>query len=161
MPAPRYAIELVELSEQPALIIRATVKPDEISAQLADCFGRLVSYIEQAGGAQSGMPFMRYFDMSEDELVIGAGVPLAEIVSEPDIRIQGEQRILIQGQVTDLLGRVAGRGPEGVGERLRQVVGALDPVASQANRHGVGNAVNIRAELGVLAQKRRARRLAR
>ena len=79
--ANKYSIELVELSDQPSLVIQSTVQPDEVGARLAESFPRVLQFIEQAGGAPSGMPFMRYLKMSASELVIVAGMPLAEAIA--------------------------------------------------------------------------------
>ena len=84
--ANRYSIELLELAPQPTLVIKSTVAPDQIGERLAESFDRVFSYIDMAGGAQSGMPFMRYLDMTGDEFVIAAGMPLAEALDgEGDI----------------------------------------------------------------------------
>lgn len=84
--ANKYSIELVELTAQPTLVIKSTVAPDQISERLAESFGRVFEHIDKARGAQSGVPFMRYLDMSGDEFVIAAGMPLAEALDgEGDI----------------------------------------------------------------------------
>lgn len=76
--ANKYTIELVELTPQPSLVIKSTVAQDAIGEQLAQSFGKVFTFIENAGGVQSGMPFMRYLDMGDSQFVIAAGMPLAE-----------------------------------------------------------------------------------
>ena len=107
--ANKYSIELVELSEQPALIIKSTVAADELSEQLAQSFGRVAEFIEKAHGAPSGMPFMRYLEMTDSKFVIAAGMPLAEAIDgEGDV----EAHMLPGGRAltTLYLGDYAGVG---------------------------------------------------
>jgi effector-binding domain-containing protein len=79
--ANKYTIELVELREQPSLVIKSSVAKDGTSEQLAQSLDRVFQFIEQAGGAPSGEPFMRYLELGNGQVTIAAGMPLAEAIA--------------------------------------------------------------------------------
>ena len=56
-------IEIIELAEQPAMVVRRKVEVEQLGATLGDILPRVFGYVIEAGQQPAGMPFMRYFDM--------------------------------------------------------------------------------------------------
>lgn len=55
-----YEIEQRDLTEQPAVVMRATLDVAEIGPFIGQAYGRIAAYIGEAGGAIAGPPFARY-----------------------------------------------------------------------------------------------------
>ncbi len=66
-------IEIVELAEQPAMVVRRKVEVE----QLGDILPRVSGYVIQAGQQPAGMPFARYFDMDGGTVNLAAGLPVS------------------------------------------------------------------------------------
>lgn len=81
-----YSIEVVELKPQPVLVMEATAAPPEIGNVLGRILPAVFEYANAQGAAITGMPFMRYLEMT-DVFRIDAGMPVAEPVA-------GNQEIL-------------------------------------------------------------------
>ncbi len=77
-------IEVVELVEQPAMVVRRQITFDEISTAMGDIFPRVFQYVIGAGQQPAGMPFMRYFDMDDGVMRVAAGVPVASSLAGAD-----------------------------------------------------------------------------
>lgn len=75
-----YQIEVVTLRPQPVLVMEDEVAPAELGAALGRMLPMVHGYADQLGAVVSGMPFMRYVDMT-DKFRIQAGVPVAEPVA--------------------------------------------------------------------------------
>lgn len=79
-------IDMVELAEQPAMVVRREVAKDEIGAALGEIYPRVFQYIQSQGAQPAGMPFMRYLVMGESSFTIAAGIPVASpMAGEGDI----------------------------------------------------------------------------
>ena len=78
-----YPIEVVTLKPQPVLVMEDEVAPEELGAALARMLPQVHGYAEQLGAVVSGMPFMRYLNMS-DRFHIQAGIPVAEPTAGTD-----------------------------------------------------------------------------
>ncbi len=72
-----YQIEVVTLKPQPVLVIEEQVAAAELGAALGRILPSVHGYASQLEAVITGMPFMRYLDMS-DTFHIQAGVPVAE-----------------------------------------------------------------------------------
>lgn len=72
-----HGIQIIELIEQPTLVVRREVAPPQLGAALAGIFPRVFARIAAAGGALAGAPFMRYLDMNPGSFTIAAGIPVA------------------------------------------------------------------------------------
>ncbi len=78
-----YSIEVVDLKPQPVLVMETTVAPDGIGEALAELLPTVYGHVAAQGGNMSGMPFLRYLEMS-DRWQIAAGVPVAEAMPGTD-----------------------------------------------------------------------------
>lgn len=84
-----YPIEVVELKPQPVLVMAAEVPPQELGAALARILPTVHGHVMNNGGGMTGMPFMRYLDMT-DRFSIQAGVPVAEPMESSGEILAGE-----------------------------------------------------------------------
>jgi effector-binding domain-containing protein len=73
--APAYRIEVLTLTTQPVLSIRAQVAPAELDAKMRALMPRLVAYCMTSGIELAGPPFARYFARSAVLVDFEAGVP--------------------------------------------------------------------------------------
>ena len=82
-----YTFEVEKLAPQKALVIRARVRQEELSGELARILPEVFQFAlsEQAGVA--GMPFARYIVDGPEDLEIEAGVPVA-------LAVKGNGRIV-------------------------------------------------------------------
>ena len=71
------AVDIVDLAEQPALVVRREIDMQDIATTLAEILPRVFGHAVSAGGQIAGMPFMRYFEMDGTTMSIAAGVPVA------------------------------------------------------------------------------------
>ena len=76
-------IEIIELAEQPAMVVRRKVEVEQLGATLGDILPRVFGYVIEAGQQPAGMPFMRYFDMDGAIVSLAAGLPVPAAL-EPD-----------------------------------------------------------------------------
>jgi len=72
-----YQIQEIELSPQPALVIRFTSPPQEFGQKLGTHLPAVYGYAAGKGLAITGMPFVRYLEMTDDVFVAEAGMPVA------------------------------------------------------------------------------------
>lgn len=72
-----FNIEVVELKPQPVLVIEEDVAPEALGEALARILPAVHGYVRSQGVQMSGMPFMRYLEMT-DRFRIAAGVPVPE-----------------------------------------------------------------------------------
>lgn len=80
-----FDIEIVELAPQPVLVIEAKVAPPQLAETLASILPRVHGFVTANGGVMTGMPFMRYLDMT-DGFLIDAGIPVErEMPGQDDI----------------------------------------------------------------------------
>lgn len=69
-----YEVELVDLQEQPAALVRGEATPDGIADFLGTAFGTVMEALGRQGMAPAGAPFARY-SMSDGGFHIEAGFP--------------------------------------------------------------------------------------
>ena len=84
----RYAVELVDLQQQPAAVIRGHVdSEDGIGTFLGSAYGEIMGVIEHEGLASGGAPFGRYRPTEGGGFDIEAGFPVrGDLV--PDGRVE-------------------------------------------------------------------------
>lgn len=70
-------IDIVDLPEQPALVIESKITPDQFGDFLGSAYGQIMGYAASKGSEVAGMPFARYHDMSDGKMHLAAGIPIA------------------------------------------------------------------------------------
>jgi AraC family transcriptional regulator len=70
-------VQVTDLPETHALVMRRRVTRDGIAAALAECIPAAFGYAQREGLAMTGPPFTRYPEVGMGSLVIEAGVPIA------------------------------------------------------------------------------------
>lgn len=73
-----YDISIVQLEKQPTLVGKATVAPALLSARLAEILPAVAAHLGSVGVPPVGPPFTKYLQVSEAEMVIEAGMPVAQ-----------------------------------------------------------------------------------
>jgi effector-binding domain-containing protein len=71
-----YSIKTRKLKPKPVVGTRLRTTPAGIGPAFQDTIGQVMAYVESAGAAPAGPPFIRYFDYDEDEVDMEVGVPL-------------------------------------------------------------------------------------
>ncbi len=71
------AVETAEA--QPVLTIRVTIKADEVSKNLAILFPEIGKYLREVGATPTGPPFSLYHSISDTEIDLEAGTPVAKL----------------------------------------------------------------------------------
>ena len=74
---PTLLITRQERAAQPILFIRRRVARSELQGMLAECFGKLYGYAQQAGLPLAGFPLARYVSTGPGLWTVEAAVPLA------------------------------------------------------------------------------------
>ncbi len=84
--AKKYEFKIETLKAQPVMSVRFKVKPttNEISAGYTKAFTALYTYVLSNGGQPVGQPFGRYHSITEKEMDIEAGIPVAKAMAETD-----------------------------------------------------------------------------
>ncbi len=115
-------IEVVELSAQPALVIEREAALEELAPTVGDVLPRVRAHLAGHGAAPSGMPFMRFLDLTQ-RFTVAIGFPIdSDIEAEGDI----ERRELPGGKAVTALFT----GPPDA------VTGAWDALIAYADRQG-------------------------
>ena len=78
---PMLSIERQVREAQPVLYIRRRVTHAELPGMLAECFGKLFGYGQQAGLPIAGWPIARYISMGPGRWTVDAAMPLAKPVA--------------------------------------------------------------------------------
>ncbi len=78
---PTLSIERREIAAQPALFVRRTTARRDLAETIRAGFGTTFEFARTAGAAMAGPPFVRYPAMSEEQLTIEAGMPVAARVA--------------------------------------------------------------------------------
>ncbi|MCZ6855544.1 MAG: GyrI-like domain-containing protein [Gammaproteobacteria bacterium] len=73
----QFEIEEVELTPQPALVIKFTSTPQTLGDKLGRHFPAIFQYAQAENLTLTGMPFVRYLEMT-DVFTVEAGMPVAE-----------------------------------------------------------------------------------
>lgn len=73
---PNY--QVVERQAQPVASIRVKIKPGEISAQLGILLPEVLAHLNAVGARMAGPPFSRYHGVSDTEIDLEAGIPVAQ-----------------------------------------------------------------------------------
>jgi effector-binding domain-containing protein len=71
-------VKIQELGSQHTATIRVTCKPTEISKTLAVIFPEVMACLNSTGAKTTGAPFTRYHEISNEQMDLEAGVPVAE-----------------------------------------------------------------------------------
>ena len=85
-----YEFKIETLKAQPTMTVRFKVssEPKKISAKYAEVFGAVFTHVLSNGGQLAGAPFSRYHAVTEDELDIEAGLPVAKAIEgKGDIKV--------------------------------------------------------------------------
>lgn len=81
-------IEVVELAAQPALVIKREATLEELAANIGDVLPQVLSHLTGCGAAPSGLPFMRFHDLTQ-KFTVTIGFPIdSDIEVERDIERQ-------------------------------------------------------------------------
>ncbi|HEV8145547.1 MAG TPA: helix-turn-helix domain-containing protein [Bryobacteraceae bacterium] len=72
-----YSITKKELTPQPVLVVRKTVKRSEIAAAIGEVLPRVFQYAQQNGIAFAGPPLVRYIQVGPGMMTIEPGMPVA------------------------------------------------------------------------------------
>ncbi|MGZ4437878.1 MAG: GyrI-like domain-containing protein [Nocardioides sp.] len=85
-----YDVEMADLQEQPAAVIRAHVTHDGIPGFLGPAFGEVMAAVADQRLHPSGAPFARYRPTPDEGWDIEAGFPVSEAVA-PEGRVEPAQ----------------------------------------------------------------------
>lgn len=77
-----YEVQVVELPEQPAAVVRAHVAHDGIAAFLGPAFGEVMAAVGTQHAQVAGPPFGRYRPTDDGGWDIEAGFPVTAAISE-------------------------------------------------------------------------------
>ena len=92
-------IEVIELSPQPALVIERQAALEELAANVGDVLPRVQAHLAGHDAAPSGLPFMRFLDLTQ-KFTVTIGFPIdSNIEAEGDI----ERRQLPGGKAVTAL----------------------------------------------------------
>lgn len=72
-----YSVTKKELTPQPVLVVRRTVKRSEIAATIGEVLSRVFLHAQQNGIAFAGYPLTRYIEVGPGLLTIEPGMPIA------------------------------------------------------------------------------------
>jgi AraC family transcriptional regulator len=87
-----YSITKKNLSPQPVLVIRRTVKRSEIASTIAEVLPRVFQYAQQHGLALVGQPFTRYVEVGPGLVTIEPGMCVAAGAALP--KTSGEDGVV-------------------------------------------------------------------
>jgi effector-binding domain-containing protein len=73
--------EIETLTKTPALAIRATIKPADVSSTLASLLPEVFTFAGKSGAQIGGPPFTRFHRVDEDSIELEAGIPVREAVA--------------------------------------------------------------------------------
>ena len=75
-----YKIKILELKDQPTLVMRDVVAVENLPEFFEKAFGGVMQYLGGLGESPSGMPFGAYFNMDMKAFKIAAGFPVEKPV---------------------------------------------------------------------------------
>ena len=82
-----YEIKLLELPDQPTLVMRAIVSVGKLPEFFGKAYRGIMSYLGELGENHAGMPFDAYFNIDMNALDVEAGFPVArDIKGKGDIK---------------------------------------------------------------------------
>ncbi|HSE72328.1 MAG TPA: GyrI-like domain-containing protein [Nocardioidaceae bacterium] len=84
-----YTVQLVDLQEQPAAVVRGHVTHEGIADFLGPAFGEVIGAVEREGGHPVGAPFGRYRPTDDGGWDLTAGFPVSRPVT-PAGRVEPE-----------------------------------------------------------------------
>jgi len=73
-----YEIKLLELPDQPTLVMCATLPVEKLPEFFGKAFGGIMEYLGILGEAPAGMPFGTYFNLDMTALIVEAGFPVSK-----------------------------------------------------------------------------------
>ncbi len=71
------ACEIVELTAQPAVVVRGEVPMDELPGFFGSAFGTVMEFLQEQGVSPTGPPFGFYPSTPDDVVEVRAGFPVA------------------------------------------------------------------------------------
>ena len=74
-------VKIQQLEPQPVVIIRATVRIEQLGEAMGERIQALSDYVQQSGAQPAGSPFVRYHTFGETETDFELGIPVAEPVA--------------------------------------------------------------------------------
>lgn len=81
---PAYEVTEEVRQELPTITMRVKTTVNSVSEDLGRIYGQIFSYLQETGTQPAGVPFAWYHDMSENEIDLEAGVPVAQPMSGND-----------------------------------------------------------------------------
>jgi len=73
-----YEIKVIELPDQPTLVMRTIVAVEKLPRFFGKAFGGVMEYLGELGESPSGMPFGAYYNMDMSDLNTAAGFPVGK-----------------------------------------------------------------------------------
>ena len=73
-----YEIKVLELPDQPTLIMRTTTPVEKLPEFFGKAYGGIMTYLGGLGEYPSGMPFGAYYNLDMSALEVEAGFPVAK-----------------------------------------------------------------------------------
>ena len=73
-----YEIKVIELPDQPTLVMRTIVAVEKLPEFFGKAFGGVMEYLGELGASPSGMPFGAYYNLDMSALNIAAGFPVGK-----------------------------------------------------------------------------------
>jgi effector-binding domain-containing protein len=70
--------EAIHQPMQPVLSIRTRTSVDQLPDLVGQSYAAIMQYLQEAGGAPSGVPFAAYFNMDMQDLDVELGFPVAQ-----------------------------------------------------------------------------------
>jgi effector-binding domain-containing protein len=83
-------VEIKQLEPQPVLSIRATVRIEQLGAEMGERLQALRDHLQQHGAQPAGPPFVRYHTFGETETDLETGVPVDRPVPGGGRALAGE-----------------------------------------------------------------------
>jgi effector-binding domain-containing protein len=76
--APPLKVEIKDMPKQITMVVKKTIKRNEIAAELGQIYGKIFGYAHPKNIKPLGAPFMLMTKMTADTMDIEAGAPVAE-----------------------------------------------------------------------------------
>ena len=114
-------INLFAKREQPCLVVKGQTSVRELPALIDDSYGRIFSYIGESGMNIADFPFVGYFNMDMENLVVEIGVPVASALVEKDGMVMS---LVPSGLVVSTLYQGPYMAMEGVYQEMNEWIAA-------------------------------------
>lgn len=73
-----FVFQLIDTEKQPVLSVQTTTSLEKLSNVIGEAFGKIASYIVEAGKEPLGPAFVGYYNMDMENLQVEIGFPLHE-----------------------------------------------------------------------------------